>query len=77
MMTSGSVGATIATQRMGRRVASFIFGLIALVFAYAALANIADRPDGLTIALLFVGAIVRPSRSSSGCNARWSFARSA
>ena len=33
MMTSGSVGATIATQRMGRRVASFIFGLIALVFA--------------------------------------------
>ena len=58
MMTSGSIAVTIATRRMGRRVASFVFGLITLVFAYATVANIVDRPDGITIALLFVGAIV-------------------
>ena len=46
---------------MGRRVASFVFGLITLVFAYATVANVVDRPDGITIALLFVGAIVAVS----------------
>ena len=61
MMTSGSIAVTIATQRMGRRVASFVFGLITLVFAYATVANVVDRPDGITIALLFVGAIVAVS----------------
>jgi hypothetical protein len=61
MMTSGSIAVTIATQRMGRRVASLVFGLITLVFAYATVANIVDRPDGITIALLFVGAIVAVS----------------
>ena len=64
MMTSGSIAVTIATQRAGRRVAALVFGLITLVFAYAAVANIVDRPDGITIALLFVGAIVAVSLAS-------------
>ena len=61
MMTSGAIAVTIATRRMGRPVASLVFGLITLVFAYATVANIVDRPDGITIALLFVGAIVAVS----------------
>ena len=58
MMTSGSIAVTIATGRQGRRVAPFVFGGITLVFAYATVANIVDRPDGIAIALLFIGAIV-------------------
>ncbi|HEV2742568.1 MAG TPA: amino acid transporter [Rubrobacter sp.] len=61
MMTSGAIAVTIATRRMGRRISSLVFGLITLVFAYATAANIVDRPDGITIALLFVAAIVAVS----------------
>ena len=61
MMTSGSIAVTIATRRMGRRVAPLVFGLVTLVFAYATVANVVDRPDGITIALLFVAAIIAVS----------------
>ena len=61
MMTSGSIAVTIATRRMGRRIAPLVFGLVTLVFAYATLANVVDRPDGITIALLFVAAIIAVS----------------
>ena len=36
----------------------FIFGLVTLVFLYAMGANVLDRPDGIKIALLFIGATV-------------------
>ena len=58
MMTSGSIAVTIATARQGSRVLPLVFGFITLVFAYATVANIVDRPDGIAIALLFIGAIV-------------------
>ncbi|HKH10607.1 MAG TPA: amino acid transporter [Rubrobacter sp.] len=61
MMTSGAIAVTIATHRQGRRVAPIAFGFITLVFAYATVANIVDRPDGITIALLFVAAIIAVS----------------
>ena len=61
MMTSGSIAVTIATRRMGKRVAPLVFGGITLIFAYATVANIVDRPDGITIALLFFGAIIAVS----------------
>ena len=49
---------TIATARQGSRVVPLVVGFITLVFAYATVANIVDRPDGIAIALLFIGAIV-------------------
>ncbi|MBA3585824.1 MAG: amino acid transporter [Gemmatimonadetes bacterium] len=61
MMTSGAIAVTIATQRQGRRGASLVFGVITLVFAYATVANVVDRPDGITIALLFIAAIIAVS----------------
>ena len=61
MMTSGSIAVTIAVHRQGRRLPSVVFGLITAVFAYATVANIADRPDGIAIALLFIAAIIAVS----------------
>ena len=61
-MTPGSIAVTIDSHPAhGPSGASFVFGPVALVFAYAPVANIVERPDGLTIALLFVGAIVAVS----------------
>jgi len=61
MMTSGAIAVTIAVHRQGRRLMSVVFGLITVVFAYATVANIVDRPDGITIALLFIAAIIAVS----------------
>jgi hypothetical protein len=58
MMTSGSIAVTLASARAKRKVASFAFGFVTLVFIYATLVNVYKRPDGIAIALLFVGAIV-------------------
>ncbi len=58
MMTSGAIAVTIAVHRSGRRLMTVIFGLITAVFAYATVANVVDRPDGITIALLFIAAII-------------------
>jgi hypothetical protein len=58
MMTSGSIAVTLASARAERKVASFAFGFVTLVFIYATLVNVYKRPDGIAIALLFVGAIV-------------------
>ncbi|MEJ7843307.1 MAG: amino acid transporter [Rubrobacter sp.] len=61
MMTSGAIAVTIAVHRQGKRLMSVVFGLITVVFAYATVANIVDRPDGITIALLFIAAIIAVS----------------
>ena len=61
MMTSGSIAVTIAVHRQGRRLLSGVFGVITAVFAYATVANIVDRPDGIAIALLFIAAIIAVS----------------
>ena len=61
MMTSGAIAVTIAVHRQGRRLVSVVFGLITAVFAYATVANVVDRPDGITIALLFIAAIIAVS----------------
>jgi len=61
MMTSGAIAVTIAVHRQGRRLMSVVFGLVTVVFAYATVANIVDRPDGITIALLFIAAIIAVS----------------
>ncbi len=58
MMTSGSIAVTLAAARADRKGASLAFGLVTLVFIYATLVNVYKRPDGIAIALLFIGAIV-------------------
>ncbi|RBQ15911.1 amino acid transporter [Spongiactinospora rosea] len=61
LILSAAVAVTLSAL-VGRRTrAAVLFGLITLVFGYAAVANIIERPDGLVIALLFVLAIVAVS----------------
>ncbi|MGI8910630.1 MAG: APC family permease [Rubrobacteraceae bacterium] len=61
MMTSASIAVTLTTRRAGHRWLQVPFGFITLVFIYATAANVYKRPDGLTIALFFILAIVAVS----------------
>jgi hypothetical protein len=58
MMTSASFAVTLTVARRGHRLRAALFGLTTIVFIYALVANVYKRPDGITIALLFIGAIV-------------------
>ena len=58
MMTSASFAVTLTVARRGHRLRAALFGLTTVVFIYALVANVYKRPDGITIALLFIGAIV-------------------
>ncbi|MGS2642316.1 amino acid transporter [Streptosporangium sp. LJ11] len=58
LILSAAVAVTLAAWNDGRTRAAVSFGVITLIFAYATVANIVERPDGLVIALLFVLAIV-------------------
>jgi hypothetical protein len=58
MMTSAAVAVTLATGRGGSKRGALAFGLVALVFVYALVANVIQRPDGIIIALLFIGTII-------------------
>jgi hypothetical protein len=58
MMTSASFAVTLTAARRGHRVGAALFGLTTIVFVYALVANVYKRPDGITIALFFIGAIV-------------------
>jgi hypothetical protein len=58
MMTSASFAVTLTVARRGHRLGAALFGLTTIVFIYALVANVYRRPDGITIALLFIGAIV-------------------
>ena len=58
MMTSAAFAVTLTAARGGRRFAAVLFGLTTVVFVYALAANVYKRPDGITIALFFIGAII-------------------
>jgi hypothetical protein len=61
MMASAAVAVTLSARRRGPRLGAFAFGLVALAFLYGMVANVIDRPDGLMIALFFIGAIILAS----------------
>ncbi|NAS24803.1 amino acid transporter [Herbidospora sp. NEAU-GS84] len=58
LILSAAVAVALSAWTSGRVRAALFFGAVTLVFAYATVANIVERPDGLVIALLFVLAIV-------------------
>ena len=76
MMTSAAFAVALSARREGSKRGTFAFGVVAIVFAYALVANEIQRPDGIVIALFFIVAIISP-RSSHGCTARSSFVRNA
>ncbi len=61
MMTSAAVAVTLAAWRGGSRRSAAAFGVVAVVFVYALIANEVQRPDGLMIAAFFVAAIITVS----------------
>lgn len=58
LMTSAAVAVTICVWKRQSKTATYGFGLIALVFAYTTVVNVIERPDGIKIAAVFIGAIV-------------------
>ena len=58
MMVSAAVAVTLSERRRGSTLRTMAFGLVALVFIYAAGANIIEQPDGIRIALFFIVAII-------------------
>jgi hypothetical protein len=61
MMASAALAVTLSARRRGPRLGAVAFGLVSLVFLYGLVANVIDRPDGIMIALLFIGGIVLTS----------------
>jgi hypothetical protein len=58
MMVSGAVAVTISAIRRRRRPASVGFGVLTLVLSYALIANVIEKPDGLTISAFFILGII-------------------
>ena len=61
MMTSAAFAVALSARREGSKRGTFAFGLVAIVFAYALVANEIQRPDGIVIALFFIVAIILTS----------------
>src|SRR5919107_770527 len=58
MMTSAAVAVALATGRGGSKRGAISFGFVTLVFVYALVANVIQRPDGIMIASFFIVTIV-------------------
>ena len=58
LMLSAGAAVTLALWRESRRAAAIYFGIATLVFAFALIDNIIERPDGVIIASIFIAVIV-------------------
>jgi hypothetical protein len=60
LMSSAAFAVTLAAQKARPRTPSKVvmFGLITLIFIYTTVVNVIERPDGVKIASLFIGAVV-------------------
>ena len=60
LMTSAAVAVTLSVRREkgGWKPAALGAALVALIFAYTTIVNVIERPDGVKIAVFFIGAIV-------------------
>jgi hypothetical protein len=61
LILSAAVAVTLLSVKRGNRRASIFFGIVMLLFAYAFVDNVIERPDGLLITAVFVLAIVTVS----------------
>ena len=58
MMISASVAVTVSSRRRGSRWGMVGFGLVTLIFTYAFVDNVIEKPDGIVISLAFIAGIV-------------------
>ena len=61
LMTSAALAVTLAVKKKGKPVATGMFALITAVFVYTTAVNIIERPEGIKIASIFIGAIIAVS----------------
>ena len=59
LMTSAAIAVTLATWDEGGR--RYIYLVISLIFGYTTITNIIERPEGIKIASIFIGAIILAS----------------
>ncbi len=64
LMTSAAVAVTLSAVRRRQRALSWGFGVISLIFIYTTAVTVIGNPEGLFIALLFVGAVLAVSFAS-------------
>lgn len=57
LMTSAAIAATISTRRK-KRWTKWGYGIISAIFTFTTIVNIKDKPEGLKIALCFIGGII-------------------
>ena len=58
MMVSAAFAVMVAARRHGHRWAAVGFGVVALLFGYALIDNIIEKPDGIVISLVFIAGII-------------------
>ena len=58
MMVSAAFAVTLSARRRRRPRAVVGFGLVTLIFAYALVENIIEKPDGIVISLAFIAGIL-------------------
>jgi len=58
MMVSAAFAVALSARRRGQRLAFVGFGLVTLIFAYALVENIIEKPDGIIISLSFIAGIL-------------------
>ena len=58
MMVSAAFAVTVSARRRRRPRAVLGFGLVTLVFAYALVENVVEKPDGIAISLAFIAGVV-------------------
>src|SRR5690349_20174348 len=58
MMMSAAFAVTVSARRRGSRSGVVGFGIVTLIFLYAFLDNVIEKPDGIVISLAFVAGIV-------------------
>ena len=69
LITSAAIAVTLSCWRARQPRATIGFGLIAVVFCYATVANIVERPEGVRIAAFFIGTILVVSSASRSIRA--------
>ena len=58
LMFSAAIAAAISLRKEGDRFMSWYCWAVALIFGYTLIENVRERPDGMIIASIFIGAIV-------------------
>ena len=58
VITSATIAVTLAARRKRNRRAFLGFGLVAAIFVYTTAITVVEQPQGIQIAIIFIGAIV-------------------